>query len=133
MQRLGFCGDVRPGVATHVTDLQSTEMACTRARRGSGSTAFRRKSVRMRLIQAGVGGFGSSWIYAVHDSDGFHHVALVDPNPEALRTAGEIAGVPTERQFTRLDAALATVEADGLIDCTPASLHHATSIEAVKA
>src|SRR5579883_2813162 len=77
----------------------------------------------MRLIQAGVGGFGNSWIYTVRDCDGFHHVALVDPNPEALRAAGEISGVPPERQFTRIEEALQRVEADGLIDCTPAPFH----------
>jgi predicted dehydrogenase len=87
----------------------------------------------MRLIQAGVGGFGSSWIYAVRDCDGFHHVALVDPNIDALRTAGGIVGVPIERQFTRLQDALASVEADGLIDVTPAPLHPVTSIAALKA
>ena len=32
----------------------------------------------MRVIQAGVGGFGLSWLYAVRECDGFEHVALVD-------------------------------------------------------
>jgi predicted dehydrogenase len=87
----------------------------------------------MRVIQAGVGGFGKSWIYAVRECDGFHHVALVDPNPEALRAAGEISGVPPERQFSNLEDALAQVEADGLIDCTPAPCHFETTTTALKA
>ena len=62
----------------------------------------------MRVIQAGVGGFGQSWIYAVRDCEGFEHVALVDPNPDALRMAGEIVGVPPERQFTQLEDAVAS-------------------------
>jgi predicted dehydrogenase len=66
----------------------------------------------MRLIQAGVGGFGGSWIYAVRECEGFAHVALVDPNPAALASAGE---------------------ADGLIDVTPAPCHQSTTIMALEA
>ena len=86
----------------------------------------------MRVIQAGVGGFGMSWIYAVRDCDGFEHVALVDPSPDALRIAGEAVGVPPERQFTRLEDALQAVEADGLIDCTPVPFHERTSTLALQ-
>ena len=86
----------------------------------------------MRVIQAGVGGFGSSWLYAVRECDGFEHVALIDPNPDALRSAGEITGVPSERQFTRIEDAL-SIEAEGLIDCTPAPSHERTSISAIHA
>lgn len=87
----------------------------------------------MRVIQAGVGGFGGSWLYAVRDCDGFEHVALVDPNREALASAGEVVGVPPERRFARLEEALAAVEADGLIDVTPAPCHVSTSIPAMEA
>ncbi|CCW36009.1 predicted dehydrogenase [Chthonomonas calidirosea] len=87
----------------------------------------------MRLIQAGVGGFGSSWIYTARECEGFEHVALVDTNLGALRAAGEIAGVPPERQFTTVEEALSKVEADGFIDCTPAPCHHATTTTALRA
>jgi predicted dehydrogenase len=87
----------------------------------------------MRVIQAGVGGFGGSWLYAVRECDGFEHAALVDPNPEALERAGETTGVPRERCFTNLQDALTRVEADGLIDVTPAPLHKATSLAAMEA
>ncbi len=85
----------------------------------------------MRIIQAGVGGFGNSWIYTVRDCNGFEHVALVDPSPEALHRAGEIAGVPPERRFSSIEDALALVEADGVIDCTPASCHFDTTSSAL--
>ena len=85
----------------------------------------------MRVIQAGVGGFGVTWLYAVKECDGFDHVALVDPSREALDRAAEIVPVPPERRFTELDEALASVEADGLIDCTPAGCHKYTSIAAM--
>lgn len=87
----------------------------------------------MRLIQAGVGGFGVSWLYAVKELDGFHHVALVDPSQAALDSAGEIVGVPPERRFTRLEDALAAVEADGFIDVTPAPFHEQTTLAALYA
>ena len=87
----------------------------------------------MRLIQAGVGGFGNSWIYTVRDTPGFEHVALVDPIPSALANAGEIAGVPPERRFATVDDALAAVDADGLIDCTPAACHYDTTCSALRA
>ncbi len=86
----------------------------------------------MRLIQAGVGGFGLSWLYAARECDGFKHVALVDPSPAALANAGEITGVPSERWFNSVEEAVATVEADGLIDCTPAPCHESTTIAALE-
>lgn len=87
----------------------------------------------MRVIQAGVGGFGVSWLYAVRESDGFSHVALVDPSESALASAGDLVGVPPERRFTDVAEALESVEADGLIDCTPAPCHPSTSIRALRA
>ncbi|HEV2473958.1 MAG TPA: Gfo/Idh/MocA family oxidoreductase [Chthonomonadales bacterium] len=87
----------------------------------------------MRLVQAGVGGFGVSWLYAVRDCDGFELVALVDPDEHALYTAGEIAGVPREARFSDLEEALASVKADGLIDVTPAPCHEETSVTALRA
>lgn len=76
----------------------------------------------MRVIQAGVGGFGESWIWAVKNV-GFEQVALVDMNPEILARAGEAVGVPPERRFTSLEQALNSVNADGYLDVTPAHLH----------
>ena len=87
----------------------------------------------MRVIQAGVGGFGQSWIYAVRDCDGFEHAALVDPNPDALRMAAEILRLPSERLFTNVEDAVGAVEADGLIDCTPVPCHEYTTTLALRA
>ena len=87
----------------------------------------------MRVIQAGVGGFGMSWIYAVRECEGFEHAALVDPNPASLANAREVTGIPENRCFSAIEAALAAVEADGLIDCTPAPFHKRTTIPALKA
>ena len=86
----------------------------------------------MRIIQAGVGGFGGSWIHAVKECDGFYHVALVDPNADALQWAGDVTGVPPERRFHSLENALSAVEADGFIDCTPAPCHQSSTIQAIQ-
>src|SRR6185436_11988644 len=93
----------------------------------------RREHGSMRVIQAGVGGFGTSWLYAVKQCEGFEHVALVDPSQAALATAGEITCVPLGRRVTRLEEALAKVEAEGLIDVTPAPCHESTSLTAMEA
>ena len=87
----------------------------------------------MRVIQAGVGGFGMSWIYAVREVEGFEHAALVDPSPAALENARQVLNLPPERCYTDLGKALSEVAADGLIDCTPAPFHHDTSIAALRA
>jgi predicted dehydrogenase len=86
----------------------------------------------MRIIQAGVGGFGESWVYATRDV-GYQHVALVDPNPVALENAGNAVGVPPERRFAKLEDALASVEADGFLNITPATLHVSTCLAALEA
>ena len=86
----------------------------------------------MRVIQSGVGNFGMSWLYAVRECSVTEHVALVDPNPDALAAAGDITGVPSERRFTHLKDALNSVAADGLIDVTPAPCHPTTSISAME-
>ena len=86
----------------------------------------------MRIIQAGVGGFGDSWLYAARDC-GFQHVALVDTNAAVLNSAGALVGVPPERRFARLEDALDAVAADGLINVTPAPCHVETTIAAMEA
>lgn len=87
----------------------------------------------MRLIQAGVGGYGSSWLYAVRECNGFEHVALVDPNPDFLKEAGQITGLSPDKFYTSLSDAISEVRADGLIDCTPASCHYDTTTTALRA
>ncbi len=80
--------------------------------------------MRLRLIQCGVGGFGGQWIRkASPQSEDFELVALVDPNPEALAKAREIAGLPADRGFSALEAALDRVEADAVLTVTPPAVH----------
>ena len=79
---------------------------------------------RLRLIQCGIGGFGSGWLHDfVRPSPDFELVAVVDPNEATLHTQAERAGVPPERRFTTLAAALETVEADAALTVAPPAFH----------
>lgn len=80
----------------------------------------------MRVIQAGVGGFGESWVWAIRNV-GFQHAAIADANPAALENAKNILGLPADRCFSSVEEAFDSVEADGFVDVTPAPLHIAHS------
>ena len=67
---------------------------------GAGETG------RLRVVQAGVGGMGRTWVRAIAGSADVEPVALADPNADALAAAGEALGVPPSRRFADLDAAL---------------------------
>ena len=79
---------------------------------------------KLRLIQCGAGGFGDHWLQG-HSSQSpdFDLVALVDLSPEILRAAGEKYGIPPERRFQSLEAALNVVEADAVLTVTPPHVH----------
>lgn len=83
---------------------------------------------KLRLVQAGVGGMGKTWWKgAVRESADFEVVGLVDVAEEPLREAGEALGVPVERRFRSLEAALDGVErmggADAVLTVTPPGVH----------
>lgn len=79
---------------------------------------------RIRLIQCGIGGFGSSWLHDyVLPSPDFTLVAVVDPNDTTLHTEAQRAGLAPERRFTALSAALNAVEADAVLTSAPPAFH----------
>jgi predicted dehydrogenase len=79
---------------------------------------------RLRLIHCGVGGFGAHWIQNVSSqSPDFALAAIVDIDEARLREAGAATGVPQERLFTSLEAALDVVEADAVVTVTPPAVH----------
>lgn len=78
----------------------------------------------MKLIQVGVGGYGSSWLSTVMESQRAQHVALVDLNLEHLKQAREITGLPDSVCFTNLEQALMNgIEADALLCIVPPAYH----------
>jgi predicted dehydrogenase len=74
-----------------------------------------------RVLQVGVGGFGAVWLRAL-DGEAVLD-ALVDQDPAALEAAAASSGVPLERCFTDLDAALAANGADMALVVVPPSAH----------
>lgn len=78
----------------------------------------------LRSIHVGVGRRGR-WPVEVAAADPHWEIAaLVDLNAEFLAEAQALAGLPGARCFSTLEDALAGVEADAVIICTP-TLYHA--------
>jgi len=79
---------------------------------------------KLRLIQCGVGGFGGGWVKgAASNSEDFDLVAIVDLSEANLADAGEAVGIPADRRFSTLEAALDAVEADAVLTVTPPAVH----------
>ncbi len=75
----------------------------------------------LRTIHVGVGNRGQWPLRFAVPTSGFQPVALVDTNPALLAEASRNhPGIPT---FADLEAALATVEADAAILCSPTRFH----------
>jgi predicted dehydrogenase len=80
-------------------------------------------STKLRLIQAGVGGFGKSWLAEVSaKSADFDVVAIVDLSAENLAAAARDIDC-SARPFGTLEQALEEVEADALLTVTPPPVH----------
>ena len=79
---------------------------------------------KLRLIQCGIGGFGSSWLhdYVVTSPD-FEVAAVVDTNAAILDEQADKAGIPAAVRFSTLAAALDAVSADAVLTVTPPVVH----------
>jgi len=80
----------------------------------------------IKVIQIGVGGFGTSWRHALSTIPDVEVVALVDINQNALNDASQFFNVPKERCFLNPNEKWANLEADVVVDATP-QLHHYTN------
>lgn len=79
---------------------------------------------KLKLVQCGVGGFGGGWIRNHSSkSEDFDLVAIVDISDKALAEAGDAVGIPAERRFKTLEAALDKVQADAVLTVTPPAVH----------
>jgi predicted dehydrogenase len=85
-----------------------------------------------RIIQVGVGGMGSGWTDRVAESDQWEAAAYVDVSKKNLMVAAERHGLPRNRCFTDLDAALNRIEADALLDVTPQQFRRGVCENALK-
>ena len=87
----------------------------------------------IKVIQLGVGGFGTTWRHTLSTWPDVEIVALVDISEDALRNAAQVLGVPDDRCLLRpdrIDGAWAEVEADVVIDSTTQQYHHNNAIQA---
>ena len=83
-----------------------------------------RDTGKLRLIQCGAGGMGKAWWEpVVSKSPDFELVAMVDIVERPLREAAEKLGLPDERLFKSLEAALERTPADAVLTVTPPVVH----------
>ncbi|HWG84596.1 MAG TPA: Gfo/Idh/MocA family oxidoreductase, partial [Deinococcales bacterium] len=92
----------------------------------------RKASQPLRLIHAGLGGWGRDWLKVVRAEPGVRTVAWVEPD-ERSREAAVQAGVPEGNLHPTLAAALAAGAADALLITAPAAAHVPLALEGLSA
>lgn len=85
-----------------------------------------------RLIQVGVGERGRLWSDIVAGSEIWEAAAYVDIDHAHLAAAATRHGMPLHRCFSSLTHALASVEADAVLDATPPDQRRAVCMAALK-
>lgn len=84
------------------------------------------------MIQVGAGLWGESWAKVVAGSPEWELAALADPDDEARERAGDAAGLPRERCFNTLGAALESTAADAVLVAAPPAEHAPLALEALE-
>lgn len=87
----------------------------------------------IRLIQAGMGGMGNTWLKAVSASDEACYVAFVEIDEGTARKQCDAYGFDPGTVFPTLPEAMARVPADGVLIVTPPQFHRMQSVEALRA
>lgn len=87
----------------------------------------------MRVILAGIGGWGRIWADAVVQSPSVELAALVEVDEAVIREQVARLDFDPGLVYADLADALAAVHSDGVILATPPALHHQMSICALKA
>ena len=87
----------------------------------------------MRVIQVGVGGFGTSWRPALTTTPDVEVVALVDINRANLEDAGRFFGLAESRWFASDELPWEEVDADAVVHSTPQNFRHAHVTRALRA
>lgn len=86
----------------------------------------------LRLIVAGVGFWGGSWIPVVRTSPHWELVALVDTDEAALGRGASAAGVAPSACFSSITAAAGAVQADAVLIVVPPAIHAPLALEALE-
>jgi predicted dehydrogenase len=87
----------------------------------------------MRIIQVGVGGFGTSWRLALTTTPGVEVIALVDIDREKLAEARGFFGVSAPQCFADDGLPWEELEADAVVHSTPQNFRHAHVTRALRA
>jgi predicted dehydrogenase len=81
-------------------------------------------AMAVKIVQVGLGGWGLDWAVNVLPKVGTADVvAFVDADPKAIAAARARLKLPADRFFPSLEAALASVEAEGLLGVLPTAGH----------
>ncbi len=87
----------------------------------------------MKFIQVGVGGFGNRWVDVLKNSEQAEVVGMVDISDDALQKACEKGGYEQSICFKSLTDAMAKVDAEAVVVCTPPEYHLPPVCEALEA
>lgn len=87
----------------------------------------------VRVVQVGIGSWGASWGALVRRSEDVELAACVDTNPAMLDLAQRDLGLPAERCFTSLAAALDAVDADAALITAALPAHIPVALAALDA
>lgn len=88
----------------------------------------------LRIIQAGMGGWGRDWAKSViKKDDQVSLVACVDAEPSSLALARKELDLPSQSCFTSLAAAIETVDADAVLITANLPGHVPLAMEALRA
>jgi len=87
----------------------------------------------MKVIQVGIGGMGTTWLRAVQRSPRVEFAGFVEIDDEIARAQAAAYHLDSSLIFQTLSAALATVEADAVINVTPPEIHREICVCALEA
>lgn len=87
----------------------------------------------IRLIHAGLGGWGRNWAeYVIKTVREVELVAAVEIDPASTKLAQKICNLPANRYFASLADACATVDADAVLVTAPLPAHMPLTLEALR-
>jgi predicted dehydrogenase len=87
----------------------------------------------MKFIQIGIGNRGDIWLDSIAKSPVCELAACVEINEQFINQQSEKYNITRDKIFPSLEAALAQVEADAVLDVTPPGLHLQVATTALNA
>jgi predicted dehydrogenase len=87
----------------------------------------------LNVIQVGIGGMGNAWLKAVLEAPNADYAGFVEVNPTIAAEQVQRYGLNPDRVFPSLETALASVQADAVINVTPPQFHRTVSLTAIEA